>query len=124
MLCRIASGAGSTLRPTEEVHFIDVADRAEVVDDGIDVIPIGAERGHLIRIGWIAGLREQLRNVESLLGGAEVARIVHGVGARGATVACHVHGKDVIASLRESTPSNCSRRKGTSKETSAGVPAP
>lgn len=70
-----------------------------MIDDGVDVGPIGAESGHLVGIGRLACGGEELRHVEGLLLLREVAGVVHGERARGASVARHVHGEDIIASV-------------------------
>jgi hypothetical protein len=91
MLRRIAARARPAERPSEHRDFLNASQLANVIDDGVDVVPVGAEIGQLSWILRHTRLFDQIRNELLLLIGGQVARIVHFRGPNRSAVAGRVH---------------------------------
>ncbi len=97
MLPRVAAGARSAERPREQAHALDVPQRADVVDDGADVVPVRGDRRHRVCVARRARRGDEGR----LTLPREVAGIGHRRRAHRPAVAGRVHREDVEAGLRE-----------------------
>jgi hypothetical protein len=74
-----------------------MTERAHVIDDGVDVVPVRCDRRERVRVAWLARRRDE--SSLSILG--EIARVVHRRRTRRSAVAGGVHREDVEAGARQ-----------------------
>src|ERR1700730_2277338 len=91
MLRGVACGARSTERPGYDANLVHVAECSNIIDDRANIIPIGRNRGHLVRIARRTLHRYQVRNERGLLFACKVTWIVHWRGPRRPSVTGHIH---------------------------------
>ena len=95
MLRRVTAGPRPAERPADEADLLHTPQGADVLHDGVDVVPVGREGGRVLPVAGFARRGKHRRHEQLLLRGRKVARIVHDERPRRSPVPRHVHRKHV-----------------------------